>query len=358
MGEVHACHDARIGREVAMKRLRSTDAVAIDRFVREARLQRDLEHPAIAPVYDLGTTEDGVPYFTMERVRGVTLAAVVEGLRAGDREVARAHSTRTLLAAFARVCRAVDYAHRRGVLHRDLKPGNVMLGRHGEVRVLDWGCAKSIAEDDAPVIGEFDVGLAVDPTLSQHGEVIGTPGYLAPEQARGQGACARSDSYALGAILFEILTLRPLHASPTALSRLVSTMQGVESRPSARAPELSIATALDELVARALATSPEARPDPREIADEIERILDEEPYLVRRRERITRPRPATPRALASDPLRASTAARMALGALGAFLAVAVGLRDPAAIWPVGALGVALALVPWRSRSWPLERIVR
>ena len=164
MGEVRRCRDRRIGREVAMKVVRS-DAAGLawmrERFLREARIQGQLEHPCIVPVYDLGMGPDGATYFTMKRVRGATLEDVVDALRAGDPEAERKWSRRRLLSAFSTVCGAVDYAHSRGVVHRDLKPGNVMLGDFGEVYLLDWGLAKVTGEADedadgpasSPVIG-------------------------------------------------------------------------------------------------------------------------------------------------------------------------------------------------------------
>ncbi|MCZ7681650.1 MAG: serine/threonine protein kinase [Sandaracinaceae bacterium] len=142
MGEVRLDRDRRIGREVAVKRLHAALGGREDtqaRFLREARVQGQLEHPAIVPVYDLGAGEDGELYFTMKRVRGRTLADILADLAHGDAEAKKRFGRRRLLSAFSQVCLAIDYAHARGVMHRDLKPGNVMLGDWGEVYVLDWG---------------------------------------------------------------------------------------------------------------------------------------------------------------------------------------------------------------------------
>jgi serine/threonine-protein kinase len=146
MGTVDLCRDRVIGRDVALKRLHvqgsgAAPSAATARFLREARVQGQLEHPAIVPVHDLGVTPDGRPYFTMKRVRGDTLDELLARLAAGDPDTARRFGQRRLLAAFSTVCLAVDFAHSRGVLHRDLKPANVMLGEFGEVNVLDWGLA-------------------------------------------------------------------------------------------------------------------------------------------------------------------------------------------------------------------------
>jgi serine/threonine-protein kinase len=267
------------------------DTGSIARFVDEARLQARLEHPAIVPVYDLGTEDDGTPFFTMKRVRGVTLAAV---LAAGDDRDERATlaewSPRRLLTAFITVCQAVAYAHRCGVVHGDLKPENVMLGRFGEVHVLDWGCAtRSHADGDGtdtdPDLPSAtsgsettDVGLLLGllEEARRVGDLVGTPGYLAPELARGQRGDRRSDVYSLGAILFEIVTGRRLFDQPTPLARLVATLDREELRPSRRVPELAIAEELDALVATALHAEPESRPTASELAAGVERYLDRE----------------------------------------------------------------------------------
>jgi len=280
MGDVHACADKRIGRTVAKKCLRARrgEVGATQRFIDEARLQGRLEHPAIVPVYDLGTDEHGTPYFTMKRVRGQTLAAVLAERRKGEDG---AWSTRRLLSALSTVALAVDYAHRREVVHGDLKPQNVMLGRFGEVHVLDWGCASQARrQDDGVERGSGVLDIAALASLchgdSEEGSIVGTPGYLAPEQARGVRGDPQSDVYALGAMLFEIVTLEPLHVGSTPLALLVSVLTGVQSRPSTRAPGVQIPRALDDLIVAAVDDDPTLRPSVRELASAIESILDAE----------------------------------------------------------------------------------
>ncbi len=241
MGVVSACADRRIGREVAMKIVRPGDGSSGDlkaRFLREACVQGQLEHPAIVPVYDLGRDPQGTLYFTMKRVRGATFEQIIDALHSGAVEAAKQYSRHKLLSAFASVCHAVDFAHARGVLHRDLKPGNVMLGDYGEVYVLDWGLAKVVGSPDARLSSNPPaIATGSDPgTKTALGATMGTPGYMAPEQVRGETVDARADVYALGAILFELLALQPLHPHGTAEQAKASTLRGPDARPSARAP--------------------------------------------------------------------------------------------------------------------------
>src|SRR5262249_11894390 len=145
MGEVRLCRDVTIGRDVALKVVRPRSGAPTPvhqrRFVREARVQGQLEHPAIVPVYDAGVDPDGALYFTMKRVRGESLSDVLRALRGGDPKAAQRTSQRRLLTLFSQVCMAVQFGHEKGVVHRDLKPENLMLGDFGEVYLLDWGLA-------------------------------------------------------------------------------------------------------------------------------------------------------------------------------------------------------------------------
>lgn len=279
MGEVLSCQDQRIGRTVAMKMLAHDrdDPETIERFIDEARLQGRLEHPAIVPVYDLGTTSEGTPFFTMKCVRGVTLARVLDERREGK---SSEWSTRRLLNAFVTVCLAVEYAHRCGVVHGDLKPENVMLGRFGEVHVLDWGCAsRNSGEWSLDVVsGTHDLRVlsGLLEKSRPRDAILGTPGYLAPEGIRGLHGDPGTDVYALGVILFELLVGQRLHEGRTPLARLVKTLEHPDPRPSERAPELAIASELDDLVALALRENAAERPTAQALATGIEAYLDAE----------------------------------------------------------------------------------
>lgn len=279
MGEVRLCKDTRIGREVAMKVIlpeHSADAQIRARFLREARIQGQLEHPSIVPVHDLGVDGAGRMYFTMKCLRGMTLAQIIARLRAGDPEACQQFSRRKLLTSFSSVCLTIDFAHSRGVLHRDLKPSNVMLGAFGEVYVLDWGIAKIKAdapESEQPVVIE-DGGEDIQTVA---GKALGTFGYMAPEQVLGKIAelDARTDVYALGAILFELLALEPLHPRTTWSAMLNSTLKGGSARPTVRRPDLGVPIELEAICARATAVHPHERfQSARALHEAVERYLD------------------------------------------------------------------------------------
>jgi serine/threonine-protein kinase len=276
MGEVIAAHDPRIEREVALKRMRggadSVSADAVARFIREAKIQARLDHPAIVPVHELGRDDDGLPYFTMKRLTGTTLHA---RLHAGG-------PIQPLLRAFADVCFAVELAHSRTVVHRDLKPSNVMLGDYGEVYVLDWGVARVIGAQPAPHV---PTNAPLDPSMpdgTATGALLGTPGYMAPEQMRGEPVEPAADVYALGAILFEILAGEPLH--PVGNAAFASTLQSsVECSPAKRAPSRNIAPELDAACLAALVEDPALRPTARALATKVQAYLDGDRDLDHRR---------------------------------------------------------------------------
>jgi serine/threonine-protein kinase len=219
MGVVVRGHDPDLGRDVAVKILHrelSNRPEIVRRFVEEAQIGGQLQHPGIVPVYELGLTADERPYFTMKLVNGRTLAALLAERR--DKDADR----RRHLGVFEAVCQTLAYAHSRGVIHRDLKPANVMVGAFGEVQVVDWGLAKvlhhgGVADEQraqashAARIATVRSGPKKSTTESAAGAVMGTPAYMSPEQARGdvEQLDERSDVFGLGAILCEILTGAP-----------------------------------------------------------------------------------------------------------------------------------------------------
>jgi hypothetical protein len=273
MGEVLLARDSKIGRDVAIKRMRTAapSTELVDRFLREAKIQARLDHPAIVPVYELGYDTEGRPYFTMKRLAGTTLL---------DRLGKDGASQQSLLRAFVDVCLAIDFAHARGVVHRDLKPANIMLGDYGEVYVLDWGVARVLTRERATTAPVGTPSLSPDAQHTQAGALLGTPGYMSPEQARGEDIGLASDLYALGAILFEILAGEPLH---TRGDTLQSTLTRPTDAPARRRPDRPIAPELDAACTSALAADPDKRPSARELGDRIQRYLDGDRDLERRR---------------------------------------------------------------------------
>jgi serine/threonine-protein kinase len=271
IGEIVAAHDLRVGRDVAIKRLRAgnpTDS-EVQRFLREARIQARLEHPAIPPVHELGRDAAGRPYFSMKRLAGTTMSELL---------AMPEHDRPRLLRAFVEVCQAIDFAHSRGVVHRDLKPGNIMLGDFGDVYVLDWGLARVVGEAITEVVTDDIDSLDV-----KSGDLLGTPGYMAPEQIQRVGDTGRpADVYALGAILFEILAGEPLHPrGPTAVASTV----GNEANPSAskRRPDRAVPPELDALCVSMVAMEPTTRPSARRVAERVQAYLDGDRDVARRR---------------------------------------------------------------------------
>jgi serine/threonine-protein kinase len=335
MGVVRSCVDRRIGREIAIKSVkpgRGSGGDSAIRFLREACVQGQLEHPAIVPVHDLGRDADGTLYFTMKRIRGMTFERIIDALRMGEDDAVRQFSRRKLLGAFASVCHAVDFAHARGVVHRDLKPGNVMLGDYGEVYVLDWGLAKVVGAPEALLPSGPPITSGSDPGgKTAHGATLGTPGYMSPEQARGETVDARADVYALGAILFELLALEPLHRHGTPQIALDSTLAGADARPSARCPHLDVPPELDAVCERATALDPKDRfLTVRDVVDAVERYLDGDRDLERRRD-VAREHARTAAIHAADALTrghgATDVRALALREVGRAIALDPGNRD-------------------------------
>src|SRR5688572_26573565 len=274
MGEVWLAHDVRIDREIAIKLMRGSteDADMVARFLREARVQGRLEHPSVVPVHDLG--DEKTPYFAMKRLTGTTLADVIVA-----RDLVK-WPRRTLLARFIDICLAIEFAHKRGVIHRDLKPANIMLGDYGETYVLDWGLARIVDESDSGVIRNSDLRGDSDVGQTEVGAMLGTPGYMAPEQMRGEAIDQRADVYALGCLLFEILAGEPAMPRDRTLEL---TLTAVCHHPLERS--IDVPPELDDVCACATQGDVTKRTaSAREVADAVQRFLDGDRDLERRRQ--------------------------------------------------------------------------
>ena len=272
MGAVLKGHDPDLGRDLAVKVLLETHrekAELVRRFIEEAQIAGQLQHPGIVPVYELGAFGDARPYFTMKLVKGSTLAQLL-----ADRPTPEAERSR-FLGIFEQVCQTVAYAHARGVIHRDLKPSNVMVGSFGEVQVMDWGLAKVLprggaADDDAAgrtatPVQETVIATArrePDSDLSRAGSVLGTPSYMAPEQARGEigSVDERADVFALGSILCEVLTGGPAFTGRTSGEIQRKAARGELAEASSRLAGCGADGELAALARDCLALEPDDRP--------------------------------------------------------------------------------------------------
>jgi serine/threonine protein kinase len=230
MGRVVLVKDRHLRRQVAMKLITDDQRLAQalrNRFIAEAQMTGQLEHPNIVPIHDLGVMSDGKCYFTMKLVRGETLGALFNRLATGDRETKAKYSLPRLLAIFQQIANGLGFAHARGIIHRDLKPDNIMIGEFGEVLIMDWGLAKSFRQSGSAAQGQ-SAGAARDEIDAQEvartrvGTVAGTPGFMSPEQARGEvnQLDERTDIYALGAILYTLLAGTPAYNHATASERV------------------------------------------------------------------------------------------------------------------------------------------
>jgi formylglycine-generating enzyme required for sulfatase activity/serine/threonine protein kinase len=293
LGEVFQGYDEPLRRWVAIKVLRwhcARSPVSRRRFENEAEITSRLDHPGVAPVYALGNAGDGRPYYAMRFIRGETMEEAIDRFHSGDMSGRDAGehrlAFRQLLVRFQDVCNTIAYAHSKAVLHRDLKPRNVMLGEFGETIVVDWGLAKQLGDKPRGRAGEPGTDGQSE-NLTDHAgdtrpdEAMGSPGYMSPEQASGElnQIGPASDVYSLGAILYYLLTGRVAISGSDLATITRRTRAGEFVSPSQVDP--SVHPALEAICLKAMALRPEDRyTSPQDVAEELGRWMADEPVLA------------------------------------------------------------------------------
>lgn len=268
--QLHSCWDRVSGRVVVVKRLLPEyghDQKERRRFLREARVTAQLQHPNTVPVYDIGQDENGVIYFTMKRIAGENLFEIIKRLARGDEETRREYNMRALLDIVRRACLALAYAHNHGVIHRDIKPENIWVGKFAEVILLDWGVAKvwgtyDELEDPSDLSPHERMKAAALPAepLTMEGQRPGTPLYMSPEQVLGQfNIDERTDIFSMGVVMYEMLAYREPFRGRTIGETFDNIINEDPVPPREVAPDRNIPSAIEEIVLKAMAKKPEQR---------------------------------------------------------------------------------------------------
>ncbi|NQZ59015.1 MAG: serine/threonine protein kinase, partial [Lentisphaeraceae bacterium] len=295
MACVFHAKDKNCRRQVALKIIkheRQGQPEFTHRFIEEAQIAAQLDHPNILPVYDLSINQEGIPYYAMKLVKGKTLEKILSDLKTNNKETTKEYHLSKLLQIFSKICEAVSFAGSRGVVHRDLKPANIMIGEYGQVFIMDWGIAKvlsssDILEDSAHKLEELIDSISRDDRCktseTMHGQALGTPGFMAPEQVISSpfSIDIRTDVYALGGILYNILSLEQPHAEKDVKEIFKNKLDGIIPSLKRRnyhsknklnhIPGGKIPTSLIAVTQKAMALLPHQRYDsPSELQTDIE----------------------------------------------------------------------------------------
>jgi eukaryotic-like serine/threonine-protein kinase len=366
MGAIFKGRDPDLGRDLAVKILLESHCnkpELVRRFVEEAQIGGQLQHPGIVPVYELGTIGDSRPYFTMKLVKGDTLAKLLEARKSQADDLFR------FLGIFEAIAQTVAYAHARDVIHRDLKPSNVMVGSFGEVQVMDWGLAKvlprgGVADDSsAGLVAKQDTVISTgrsgsdDPDLSLAGSILGTPSYMAPEQARGEidRVDERADVFSLGSFLCEILTGQPAFLGRSSGEIQRKAALGDLADAMTRLDACGADVDLVALTKDCLAREPEDRPrEAGVVSDRVTAYLAgvQEKLKTAERERSVaqvRAQEARKQSRLLGGLAAAVLALTTLGGLSAYLQPQMSLRRSVA--------PSSSVVHQAAREWELAKVV-
>lgn len=264
VGRIDVVSDSDLMRTLVLKRLIDGHGVSdyvLQKFIEEAQITAQLEHPNIVPVHDFGYFSGGEVFFTMKLVEGRTLKDIIRALRKREPATTAEYPRLNLLNIFRQICMAIGFANSKGVVHRDIKPSNVMIGEYGETLVLDWGVAKVIGRAEDATTHQVSTSRSLSEDATMVGVVTGTPAYMAPEQAAGKvnDVDERADVYALGAVLYEILAFRAPFRGKNFRQVLAQVLTQPPPPPSARTPQNNVPPALDAICMRCLEKRPDRR---------------------------------------------------------------------------------------------------
>ncbi len=296
VGQVIEARDQHLGRQVAIKILHDGEGLSRDgiaRFIAEAQITAQLEHPSVVPVHEIGIMPGGMPYFSMKLVKGRSLDDLINHLRIDDRETLRTYNHLARLRLFQRICQGMAYAHAKGVVHRDLKPANIFIGEFGEVQIMDWGLAKTL-KSSLPNFDEDPVTTVRQASgmNTMGGAIAGTPAYMSPEQASGDyiRIGPQSDVFALGLILAELVGLTRVYRQSTFQKTLeAARAPGGEVDIRKIAPAALSSHGIDRVIRKATQPDIDLRyQHAGELSSDIARLIEEQlpPSSIKRSIRI------------------------------------------------------------------------
>ena len=262
-GVLVSCKDNNLGRTVALKKLRPGLSHSVrdrQRLLREARVTAQLQHPATVPVYEIGKDDEGQIYFAMKKIEGEDLFKILSRIARGDASTIQTYTLSRLLGILIQASNALGYAHTHGVIHRDVKPENILVGFFGEVFLMDWGVAKIWGRPNDGAPGEEVTDGELRERLTAAGSRPGTPLYMSPEQVYGNKTIdARTDVFSMGVVLYEVLALREPFRGRTIEETFHNICSAMPPPPSEVSSHLTVPRRLDEICMKAMQKEPRGR---------------------------------------------------------------------------------------------------